>query len=623
MVQRTVGSAACFIRAPVHPCTRTSAHLHTYTAMSELPQHPSCLIDFGDPRQPDAARWRLAFGVPRRTLQALHRAQVRAVLESVQAESESGAWCVGYVSYEAAGAFDSVLVTQVAQGPLAWFAVYDTVQAWPQTSALLTAPTIQWQSEEPRARFDSALQHLADGIAAGDYYQVNLTGQLQGTVAATGSAAALALFAALQRAQPGGYAMYLDAGETQILSVSPELFFDWNQRALLTRPMKGTAPRGATPQDDAAQAAALRSSAKERAENVMIVDLLRNDLARIAELHSVRVPRLFHTEALRTVWQMTSDVEARTRPGVSLADVFGALFPCGSVSGAPKVPAMQAIRALESQPRGVYCGALGLVQPGGRATFNVPIRTVTLCGQRARCGVGSAVTAGSSAEQEWQEWRLKQRFVRRASAPFALLETLRLQDGCLHQLDAHLERMARAALHFGVPWSLLAVRAALEPFRSAYPAGCHRVRLLLDAQGGVQVQVFALPVNPQRVRLVLAAHALTQALDPAQAEFVQFKTTRRDHYEALAPHDATVFDTLLWNTRQEVTECTRGNIALLWRDRWVTPALQCGLLDGVERARRVASGQLHEAVITLAQLPEVRGYAFLNSLRGWIDAEGP
>jgi len=593
--------------------------------MSVPVESPSCLIDFSDPRQPAAARWRLAFGTPRRTLRALQLEDVRPVLDAVQAEAEAGAWCVGYVCYEAAGAFDAALVTHAAPGPLAWFAVYDEAHAWPQASAsahdAVLAWAVQWQAEAPRARFDAALAQLATRIAAGDYYQVNFTGQLQGTVATAGRAAALDLFAALQRAQPGGYALYLDCGETRVLSVSPELFFDWNQRQVLTRPMKGTAARGATPQADAVQEAALRSSAKERAENVMIVDLLRNDLARIAELHSVRVSRLFHTEALRTVWQMTSDVEARTRPGVGLADVFGALFPCGSVSGAPKVLAMQAIRALEPQPRGVYCGALGLVQPGGRATFNVPIRTVTLNGLQARCGVGSAITAGSSAQQEWQEWRLKQRFVRRASAPFALLETLRLQDGCLHQLDAHLARMAQAAQHFGVPWSLSAVQAKLGSLQHGHPTGCYRVRVLLDVHGGVQVQAYALSPSPARVRLVLAPRALDEALDPATAEFVQFKTTRRAHYDALAPSDAAVFDTLLWNTRQEITECTRGNIALLWQDRWVTPPLHCGLLGGVERARCLASGQLQEAVVTLAQLPEVTGYAFMNSLRGWIDAD--
>ncbi|MDT4843369.1 Aminodeoxychorismate synthase component 1 [compost metagenome] len=193
--------------------------------------------------------------------------------------------------------------------------------------------------------------------------------------------------------------------------MSPELFFDRDGDRILVRPMKGTAPRGATPAEDAAHALRLRTVPKERAENVMIVDLIRNDLSRVAQPFSVRVPRLFHTEALPTVWQMTSDVEARLREGTTLADLFAALFPCGSITGAPKVSAMRMIRALEPDARGVYCGAVGVVRPGGHATFNVPIRTVTLRDGAARCGIGSGITADAQADAEWDEWRHKRAFL--------------------------------------------------------------------------------------------------------------------------------------------------------------------------------------------------------------------
>jgi para-aminobenzoate synthetase/4-amino-4-deoxychorismate lyase len=209
--------------------------------------------------------------------------------------------------------------------------------------------------------------------------------------------------------------------------------------------------------------------------------LLRNDLSRIAEPFSVRVPRLFHTEALPAVWQMTSDVEARTRAGCSLADVFAALFPCGSITGAPKVRAMQAIRALEPDPRGVYCGAIGIVRPGGTATFNVPIRTVTLRGNAARCGIGSGITSSATADGEWREWSLKQAFVQRASAPFELLETLALADGQLRDADAHLARMSQAAQHFGYPWDARHVEGVLQSVVDAHAQDAWRIRLLLDA----------------------------------------------------------------------------------------------------------------------------------------------
>ncbi len=539
------------------------------------------------------------------------------MLDAAQAAAQRGAWCVGYLRYEAAPAFDAALAVHPAEGPLAWFAVHDTAWPWPQPVED-AAPLVQWQDVLPRAAFDAALAELQRAIADGEYYQVNFTAQMRGVLSGdAGGAKALALFHALQRAQPGGYAAFLDTGEEQLLSVSPELFFDWREEKILTRPMKGTAPRGMNPEDDAAQAEALRNSPKERAENVMIVDLLRNDLSRIAEPFSVRVPRLFHTEALPAVWQMTSDVEARTRAGCSLADVFAALFPCGSITGAPKVCAMRAIHALEPEPRGVYCGAIGVLRPGGAATFNVPIRTVALRGKQARCGIGSGITSGATADGEWREWGLKQAFVRRASAPFDLLETLGLFDGTLRDAAAHLARLGEAARHFGYPWDARQAEAALQPLAQQHAGGAWRVRLLLTAQGQLQAEAYALPTSPPRVRLQLADHAL----DEAYGEFVRFKTTRRAHYDAFTPTKPEIFDTLLWNAEGELTECTRGNIAFLVEGRWVTPPLRCGLLAGVGRARALQEGRVEEAVVRLEDLSRVQAVAFVNSLRGWIPAE--
>jgi para-aminobenzoate synthetase/4-amino-4-deoxychorismate lyase len=317
------------------------------------------------------------------------------------------------------------------------------------------------------------------------------------------------------------------------------------------------------------------------------------------------------------VWQMTSDVVARTRAGCSLADVFAALFPCGSVTGAPKVRAMQAIRALEPGPRGVYCGALGVVQPGGAATFNVPIRTVSLRGTTARCGIGSGITSGAAADGEWREWQLKQAFVQRASAPFALLETMGLADGRLRDAEAHLARMAQAARHFGYPWDAQQAKGELQALVAQHAQGTWRVRLLLDAEGRAQAEAYALPASPAHVRLQLA----DRAFDEAHGEFVRFKTTRRAHYEAFAPKQPGVFDTLLWNAEGEITECTRGNVAFLLDGHWVTPPLHCGLLAGVGRDRVLREQRVSEAVVRLQDLPRVQALAFVNSLRGWIPAD--
>ncbi len=580
----------------------------------------SALVDFSDPRRPDGPRLRHAFGAPVQVLEAHAADDVRAVLDAAEAAAQRGAWCVGYLRYEAAPAFDAALKVHPADGPLVWFAVHDRALPWPNPAADVSPVEVQWQPALARSVFDAALMALQHGIARGDYYQVNFTARMVGALSAAGlqypAEAALALFHALQRAQPGGYAAFLDTGSEQLLSVSPELFFDWRDGVVLTRPMKGTAPRGDTPEADAAQRLALCSSPKERAENVMVVDLLRNDLSRIAVPSGVRVPRLFHAEALPSVWQMTSDVEARTRAGCRLSDIFAALFPCGSVTGAPKVNAMRAIHEMEGAPRGVYCGAMGVVQPGGHATFNVPIRTVTLQGLTARCGVGSGITADSSAVGEWREWQLKQAFVQRASAPFEILETLCLQDGQLrHQAD-HLARMAQAARHFGFTWREGEVMGALATLVREHGEGNWRVRLLLNAQGRLHAEAFVLPASPAQVRLALAGHAL----EDARSEFVRFKTTRRAHYEAFAPVVPEVFDTLLWNAEKEVTECTRGNVAMLLNGRWVTPPLRCGLLPGVGRAQALASGRVVETVVRLEDLARVQSFAFVNSLRGWIPA---
>lgn len=573
-------------------------------------------IDFSDAHDNTAPRLRRAFGAPRAVLVARTLDEVRPVLDAVQAAAAQGAWCVGYLRYEAAPAFDAALAVHDADGPLAWFAVHDEALPWPQPVPG-AGVQVQWQQALARPAFDAALATLQRAIADGAYYQVNFTAQMAGQLLPGQEAApAHALFGALQRAQPGGYAAFLDTGDEQHLSVSPELFFDWRDGHLLTRPMKGTAPRGATPESDAAQAETLRTSVKERAENVMIVDLLRNDLSRIAEPFSVRVPRLFHTEALPAVWQMTSDVEARTRPGCRLADVFAALFPCGSITGAPKVHAMQAIHSLEAGPRGVYCGAIGVVQPGGAATFNVPIRTVSLRGAQARCGIGSGITSGSVAEGEWQEWRHKQAFLARASMPFDILETLALEAGHLRHRDDHLTRMAASAAHFGHRWDAVQAHACLQALAQAHPQGLWRVRLLLSASGKFTAQAYAMEPSPPQVRLQLA----DRPLDATHGEFVRFKTTRRAHYDAFTPTAPGVFDSVLWNAQGEITECTRGNIAMRVDGRWVTPPLACGLLPGVGRAQALQAGRLAERVVRVEDLPRVEALAFVNSLRGWIDA---
>jgi para-aminobenzoate synthetase/4-amino-4-deoxychorismate lyase len=540
---------------------------------------------------------------------------------------------VGYVRYEAAPAFDAALKVHAADGPLAWFGVYAHALPWPVDEVVADATTrVDWQGSLARADFDAAMNNIHQAIAAGDLYQLNYTAPLHGTF----SGEPKTLFKRLHRAQPKGYATYIDNGFEQVLSVSPELFFDWHDGQLLTRPMKGTAPRGDSAEQDKTLAEALVASPKERAENVMIVDLLRNDVSRVAQPHSVKVPHLFTVQTLPTVLQMVSDVTASTRPGTHLSEVFAALFPCGSVTGAPKVQAMRMIQALEPTPRDIYCGAIGVVRPGGHATFNVAIRTVTLRGAQATCGIGSGITHDATAEAEWREWRVKRGFLERASEPFQLLETLRLEGDVFHHLEAHLARLQRAATHFGFPFNEAVIANAVKQSMTLNHMDCRaslavtgmgsrtvrndnsawRVRLLLDDHGRAQVQAFALPASPSPVTLQLA----DRPFNDAHSEFTRFKTTHRAHYEAFTPTVPDVFDTLLYNDAGELTECTRGNIALLLDGRWVTPPLRCGLLDGVGREMALKDGRVVEAVVRVDDLPRAQAIAFINSLRGWMPA---
>lgn len=605
-------------------------------ALAPVLTHISC-IDFTQPLDANALRLRHRFAAPREVLAAHTLADVRGVLDAVHASAQRGHWCVGHVRYEAAAAFDVALQTHPADSPLAWFAVYDAPQPWPDEvagHAPADAAQVTWADSLSRADFDVAMANIQQAIGAGELYQVNFTAPISGAL----QGSADALFAALQRAQPGGYAAHIDAGEEQVLSVSPELFFDWKDAPeggrILARPMKGTAPRGATPEQDTAHAEHLRTAPKERAENVMIVDLLRNDISRIALPHSVQVPALFATQALPTVWQMTSDVTARTRPGTTLTDVFAALFPCGSVTGAPKVRSMQMIRSLESAPRGVYCGAVGVVRPAGpagadglcdvAATFNVPIRTVVLRAGAdaaqgplvATCGIGSGITSDAQADAEWAEWRHKRAFVERAGTPFEILETLALREGTLQYAGLHVQRMSDAAAHFGVTCNVHAVRQELQIAALRHLDGEWRVRLLLAIDGSARAEVFALQATAEPVRLQLAG----TPFQAAHSEFVRYKTTHRAHYAAFAPTAPGVFDTVLWNEAGEITESTFGNIAALMDGHWVTPPLSCGLLPGIGRAVALGEGRLQEAVLRVDDVPRVQAWAFINSLRGWLAA---
>ncbi len=611
---------------------------------------PTALVDF--PLDPTALasdtaaashRQRLRFNQPLRWLVAHDPAQVAALLDDAHALSQQGHWCVGWVAYEAAPAFDPHLPVKALPpgAPYAVWAVYapNQVQPWVgQITQIAQAPWQlgPWTPDHDEAKLHRQVEAIRELIRQGEVYQINLTGRLHAPLSKGPDPAfppdtpgLIACFEALQRGQPQGYSLFLDAraacrGPGAVLSVSPELFFDWQGDTLTTRPMKGTAPRSSDPALDQAQSEHLRQSPKERAENLMIVDLLRNDLSKVARTGSVQVPSLFDVQALPSVWQMTSTVQAKARPGLRLSEVFTALFPCGSVTGAPKRQAMHHIARLEASHRGVYCGASGVMTPGGRVTLNVPIRTVgaitppPTAPWRAICGIGSGITLDATPQGEALEWQHKQAFLQRAQQPFELLESLRLQDGHISRLDLHLERLTRSARHFGFTWEASHQEAALQALQhvaQTHGIGLFKLRLLVNAQGQAHVEAASLPpasAAPWPVKLA------TQAMPPAD-DFIRHKTTHRLAYEPFKAQ-APCMDTLLFNQAGELTEFTIGNVALRIGGRWLTPPLQAGLLGGVMRVALLAEGRIAEARLTVSDLARATDMALLNSVRGWVPA---
>ncbi len=487
-----------------------------------------------------------------------------------------------------------------------------------------------WQAGVTEAEYRAAVDRIHDWIAAGETYQVNYTYRLDGR--AFGSP--IGLYRRLRTRQPVAFGalIRLPAGdETEwVLSCSPELFVEHRAGQLLTRPMKGTAPRSAEPGQDRANAEWLATDAKNRAENLMIVDLLRNDLGRVAETGSVQVPQLFAIESYHTVHQMTSTITARLRPGLELPAVLRALFPCGSITGAPKHHTMELIARLENTPRGLYCGAVGWVDPAGSGScgdfcLSVAIRTLTLGPERggrraAQLGVGGGIVIDSDAGAEWNETHTKARFATTLDPGFTLFETMLAEGGRIPLLEAHLKRLATSAFELGFGFDEPATRTAIAAALAALPAEPpQRVRLDLAHDGTLKLQ--SGPRGPQPagpVRLLLA----TAPLPAADSLLLGHKTSLRPSYDAAirAAQAQGAFDCLFFNDRGELTEGGRCNVFVKLEGRWFTPPLTAGLLPGVMRAKLLADLDARERTLTMADLGHTQDLLVCNALRGALPA---
>ena len=522
-----------------------------------------------------------------------------------------GKYAAGFLAYEAAPAFDAALRTHPpGDFPLAWFGIYDAPEALPPLGELVDGvDPVPWRPLIDEAAYRDGVARIRALIEAGDTYQLNYTFPMR--TAFEGDA--WAWYTRLCAAQRGDHGAYVHAGRYRVLSASPELFFRLDGDRIVTRPMKGTHARGLWPDQDRRFAEALANSEKDRAENLMIVDLLRNDLGRIARTGTVEAGPLFDVERYETLWQLTSTVSARTDADVP--EILGALFPSGSVTGAPKVRTMEIIRDIEPHPRGVYCGTIGWWGPGRRAEFNVAIRTVTVdtASQTATYNVGGGITWDSTPEAEFEECRLKAAVLTRRLPDFELLESLRW-DGNYFLLDEHLGRLKGSADYFGFPYDERAIRGTLNAAVAENPPRPAKVRLRLARSGTIECT--AAPVSTRgRFRLGIAPNPI----DPSSV-LLYHKTTHRALYDESLSQCPGCDDVILWNARGEVTETTIANVVVERAGRFVTPPLECGLLPGVFRSSLIAAGQLNEDIVTLDELRRAPRVHLINSVRGWIDA---
>ncbi len=610
--------------------------------------------------------WTQLFTAPVRVCAAWHAAEIPALFTEIESAVAAGRSAAGFFSYECGNCFEPKAAMRPSREgqPLAWFGIYERSYAFDHEAGAFL------DGEPPElARFRSSKAGAEDGtsgydveiaaefalseaeyvqriaaihewIRAGDVYQLNFTAPFR--VEAQGCVAAH--YARLRARQPVDYGAFLHWQQGRyILSFSPELFFhlehDGPTRRIVTRPMKGTARRGRTTREDREIAEWLRNDPKNRSENVMIVDLLRNDLGRVARTGTVHADRLFDVERYSTLWQMTSTVSAELRPDVDFHEIFRALFPSGSVTGAPKVRAMQLLAELEDAPRGVYTGAIGFFSPQ-QTVFNVAIRTLELEGEsgdglRGTMGAGSGIVIDSDPADEYRECLLKAEFLTRSADQrpehFSLIESL-LWDGAYPLIELHLDRLADSAEYFGFLCERGVVRAALEEHaRQFTDTSPRKVRLLLDSEGNLEITSEVLAPGGETNRIARVRFA-PQRTDPADA-MLYHKTTHRPFYaQAFAQAVATGFDDVLFlNLRGEVTEGAISNVFVEKDGQWATPPVECGLLAGVYRRhvlqtrpameergpqRQVFVAGVQERTLHFNDLRHADGVYIANAVRG-------
>lgn len=558
--------------------------------------------------------------------------RLEAAIEA-DAEGCGFAEVCGFIAYEAAPAMDPAMVVCASPSPpdtsdrskrsmpLFWFGVYD------QSEKLSALPKIKaadcfvgpWASSRSPEEYGQDFTKIKDHIAAGETYQINYTLGLDATFHGN----PYALFYRLYQRQPTPYATFLNIGSHAICSVTPELFFEQHKGTILSKPMKGTRPARGDQEARHASRTELVASKKDRAENTMIVDMIRNDLGRIARPGSVTTPSLFDIEEHPTVWQMTSTVECQS--DAKVPEILAATFPCASITGAPKIQSMKIIHDLERRPRGIYTGTIGHFT-ADKARFSVAIRTaeVDLQQNQIEYGCGGGIVWDSREAAELAECHTKAEVITQEKADFELLETMLYRRGHYFLLAAHLDRLLASAQFFHFPFDREACKLQLQGLAQKLQKKSEkraRVRLLLNSDGRIRLETSSCPREARRNWKIRLAREPIDSTNP----FLYHKTTRRDVYrqaleQATDPTGETFDDVLLFNERDELTETTVANILLKIDDRLYTPAVESGLLNGTFRCTLLAHGYIEEKSLTLDDLARADDFFLINSVRGFIQA---
>ena len=523
--------------------------------------------------------WRL-YENPREVIAINNAGALSDALQTIERHVSAGGEAAGLLHYEAGYAFEPLLRPLLSKqtANLLWFGLYENVSVFEDINFPASEHVNEIENLAAsilRNEYCDKLNEIRELIAVGEVYQINFTYPARFRLKRN----AWWLFLDLCRRHPVPYAAFINTGEQQIVSLSPELFFHIENGRITVKPMKGTAPRGLMLEDDERRGRELAGSEKNRAENVMIVDLMRNDLSRICRTGTVKATRLFEVERFASLWQMTSTIEGELADVCTLEEIFRALFPSGSVTGAPKIRAMQHIARLETSERGVYTGAIGYLAPG-QAHFSVPIRTIVVQETEGSMGVGSGVTYDSDPSEELEECEWKAAFLTRSMPEFQLLETL-VWDGEYRLMDEHIERMKSSAAYFGFKFDEHKIRSTLHDIACGLTSAPQRVRITSARDGSVQIE--HREFNAHRFGRVRISSVQVSSRD----YFLYHKTTHREVYdrEWTAAVNAECDDALFFNERGELTEGAIHNVFIVKDGVWRTPPVECGLLPGTYRAQ--------------------------------------